>query len=123
MQGASGRFYHRGILAYSRQIYSWLKGKPIDWMTGHSLGGGICQIVGSSLLIPSYTIAAPKVLVPFQSQPDGAVWVRNAILPGDPVPWLVPGYQHIGATCKLVPASGWFGGRHGVAHYGAVETT
>lgn len=122
-KGGSGRLYHRGILAYSRTIYAWLKGKPIDWMTGHSLGGGVAQIVGSSLLIPSYTIAAPKVLVPFQSQPDGATFVRNAILPGDPVPWLVPGYQHIGATCKLVPASGWFGGRHGVAHYGAAETT
>ena len=121
MQGDSGRFYHRGILDYSRHIYAWLKGKPIDWLTGHSLGGGICQIVGSSLLIPSYTIAAPKVLVPFQSQPDGATFVRNAVLPGDPVPWLVPGYQHIGAVCKLVPTSGWFGGRHGVAHYGAAK--
>lgn len=116
-KGDSGRLYHRGILEYSRQIYAWLQGKPIDWMIGHSLGGGVCQIVGSSLGIISYTLAAPKVLLPFQSQPPGAELVTNAVLPGDPVPWLVPSYQHVGTVRSLVPGSGFFGGRHGVDHY------
>lgn len=116
-KGDSGRLYHRGVLDYARRVYAWVKGKPIDWMTGHSLGGGIGQIVGSSLGIPTYTIAAPKVLLPFQSQPPGAEHVTNAVLPGDPVPWLVPGNRHIGTQAYLAPRSGIWGMRHGIDHY------
>lgn len=116
-KGDSGRLYHRGILDYARRVYGWLLGKEIDWLAGHSLGGGIGEIVGSSLAIPTVTMAAPKVLLPFQSQPPGSGYVTNHMLPGDPVPWLVPCYAHIGARSYLEPSSGTWGMRHGIEHY------
>lgn len=117
MMGASGAAYHRGVLQSARMIFAWLKNakRPITFSTGHSLGGGVGQIVGPSIGVPTITFAAPKVLA--RGSPPRADLVTNYVLPGDPVPWLVPGYRHVGKVVSLKPTSGWWGARHANRHY------
>lgn len=116
--GDSGRLYHHGMIGDARIVWAFARKLNLAWCIGHSRGGGIAQIVGSSLGLPTMTFAAPKVLVS-RSQPPGAGRVVNWARDDDPVTWLVPGYRRVGRTVRLVRpwwSRLWPAG-HGIAGY------
>jgi hypothetical protein len=112
-RGDSGRLYHRGMIEGARTVYAWVLRTPINYVIGHSGGGGVGQIVGSSRGSKTLTVCAPRVLVPFQTQPPGAELVENVILGCDIVSRVPVTYSHVGRVQRLT-CRGW-GFKHGTA--------
>ncbi len=114
--GDSGALYHYGFITTARLIYAWADGRGFTHLTGHSLGAAAGGIVGGSLGIPTLTYSAPRVLWPWQEQPEGAKHVVNRTMPGDPINRVVPGYDYYGACVEIEPTTGVWGFRHGIRH-------
>lgn len=55
-------WWHRGFLAHTRPIYSWVRDKPVELVIGHSLGGACTQIVATSLNLPGIAFSTPLPL-------------------------------------------------------------
>lgn len=98
------RFWHRGFLREARVVHGFVRGLPVlpDWVTGHSRGSAIAQIVGPSLGVFTVTFAPPRPLF-LGPQPKNANRVVNYALRGDPVPYLgrLVGFRHVGHTVVL----------------------
>lgn len=115
--GDSGALYHRGMIGDARIVWAWAKGKGIRWVIGHSRGGGVAQIVGPSLDVPTLTFGAPMVLAS-RVMPPGAYHAVNFVLRCDPVGRVVPGYRHVGRRVRQ-RCKGW-GFAHSAKAYRAM---
>lgn len=105
------RRWHSGFIRHSWAVYAMAKGwmaagGRLHCVTGHSLGGAVAQIVGSSIALPTTTFASPRPLYK-SPQPDGARWVVNHARTDDAVPRLPPprwGFKHVGEVVEHTPA-------------------
>ncbi|HHH46720.1 MAG TPA: hypothetical protein ENK53_06910 [Thiotrichales bacterium] len=114
--GASWRLWHRGFLQEARVVYGFVMGLPADarpdWITGHSRGAAVAQILGPSVRRRTVTFAPPRPLW-LGPQPSDAGLVENHALRGDPVPYAgrLFGFRHVGRVR-------WLGGvGHGIRRY------
>lgn len=118
LRGDSGCGWAGGTLFDARVVYAFLKGKGVDLITGHSRGGGIGQVVGTSLGVRTVTFASPRVLL--FGQPDGRAPVVNWVKADDPIRWVVPCYRHVGQHGVLASTGGAFWERHSARAYRSV---
>ena len=126
-QGYSKRRYHRGHLRGAREVWGWictefweqhslveLRGMEVVWgewrtfithVIGHSRGGAIASIVGSSLEVPTITFACPPHVVDRWLVNPGDKHVTNYCGRFDPVCWMPPWMRRIGRA-KWMPVLG-----------------
>jgi len=110
------RLWHRGFLIEARRVYQFVVSLPAgmrpDWISGHSRGAAITQIICPSLGIPGIGFAPPRPLW-IGPQPGRSNLVETWALDEDVVPYLgrFLGYRHVGRV-RWLPGFGHRIGRY-----------
>jgi len=116
--GASGTKWHQGFLAYSREVFEWLKtvDQTPNYIIGHSLGAAAAQILAKTYDVPAIGFAGPR-----PKFARGRVnHDRQCLLVNrgdDPVPKLPTQFFHVATVKKLSPKRDDFGLAHSMRHY------
>ena len=94
------RWWGMGGYIYASKVYGFMKAMKINALAGHSIGGTVAQIIGSSLRVETSCFNPARSLIPFQRQPVGADMVTN-YLTKDIINRLPPWNSHVGRVVKI----------------------